>query len=78
MAKAQFDWEFCKKNRTKEKYDLILRLHDKKVTEGQFLAEWAKLPRNKRKTGIAPSKYYSPSEGRQNYRNLRDKFGFFK
>ncbi len=70
----KFDWEYAKKIRSKETYEYLLSVYDKPLSEDEFVKQYSELPRNK----AHASKTRSPSSARQNYRNLKYKFGFFQ
>lgn len=69
----EFDWEFAKGQRSPEVYELLQQNYNKKLTEEQFLELFMALPRNKEHASATRA----PSSGKNQYRRLRDRFGFF-
>jgi histidinol phosphatase-like enzyme len=68
-----FDWDYAKSVHSKAYYSLISDLHDKEVTEEQYVCFFlAERDNFKRKPDDK-----TPSKARGEYRNLKKKFGFF-
>lgn len=69
----KFDWDYAKSTHRKEVYDFLKNNHDKTLSEQEVVEMWSKLPR----IGVG-FRNRSPSSVKYQYKNLKEKFGFFQ
>ena len=72
----KFNWDTCKKRGNDIVFNFLKEVYDIPITEEKFTEEWVKLRKLANKPHLC--KRYSNSRGRREYRNLKNKFGFFK
>ena len=71
-----FDWEELKKKRGPKVVEFLKEFHDLSLTEEKFVELWGKLKEFSVHSHL--SARYGPAKARQEYRNLKAKFGFFQ
>lgn len=69
-----FDWDEAAKTHGREMIAFLKKVQHVPMTEDQFVERFCRVPV---KFGQAKKGRRSPSYGRQQYKNLRDQFGFF-
>lgn len=72
--RVEFDWEEAKKHHSPAMYAFLLATHDKPMTMDEFVELRAQVPRISRAGNVVTR---NASRGRQQYRRLRERFGFF-
>lgn len=75
MEYKTFDWERAKEIHHPEMLAFLKRIQRTEFSEQDFVNVYQTIPV---KGGNSKRGRRSPSYARQQYRNLRDKFGFFK
>lgn len=74
MKKKIFDWSIAQKMHSPAMIDFLARAQGTGMSEEEFVACFILVPVRQ---GEAIKGRRTPSNARQNYRNLRDKFDFF-
>lgn len=70
-----FDWCKAEQMHGPEMMDLLKKTHNSNISEESFVKLFVSVPI---KNGGSKRGRRAPSVGRNVYKNLRDKFGFFK
>lgn len=72
--KISFDWEEAKGHHSPAMHEFLLANYQKLLTEDEFVKLWVAVPRVNKTGG---SVVRNPSKGRQQYKRLKERFGFF-
>ena len=73
----QFDWNKARDNRSPRKVEFWLQTFDKPLTEAKYVEQVKLLKPFSKATGRRRHEQYNPSRLKKEYRNLKERFGFF-
>ena len=70
-----FDWEYHKKHAQPKRHEWLKANYNKPISQDDYIA--AMIPLKATQTGKIKNNNYSPHKLKNQYRNLKQKFGFF-
>lgn len=67
----EWNWDTCRELRSKPMYDFLFAIHDKPISEDDFVTMYTSVPQVDGRGNRAPS------HARRQYRYIKKRFGWF-